>query len=123
MTEVTLIGGSRESREVLRALLRLHRFRVREDGRGLKDAKKLLDSGVEGVLLVDSDLADGSWEEVLAAAQSAKPRPRTVLLSPFYGTEFEAKARRQGADATVMRPFEIPELLEALKTEEPSPRA
>lgn len=114
--DVTLVGGSRESREVLRGLLRLHRFRVKGEGRGLKDAKKLLEEGLAGVLLVDSDLADGSWEEVLEAAQAAKPRPRAVLLSPFYGPEFELKARRHGAQAILMRPFEIPELLEALKS-------
>lgn len=114
MTEVTLIGGSRESREVLRGLLRLHHFRVKGEGRGLKDAKKVLEEGFDGILLVDSDLTDGTWEEVLQAAQGSKPRPGAVLLSPFYGSEFEAKARKCGATGVVMRPFEIPELLDAL---------
>lgn len=114
MTEVSLVGGSKESREVLRGLLRLHHFRVKGEARGFKEAKKLLDDGFDGILLVDSDLSDGSWEEVLEAAQSAKPRPEAVLLSPFYGPEFEAKARKHGATGVVMRPFEIPELLDAL---------
>jgi DNA-binding response OmpR family regulator len=115
MTDVSLIGGTPETREVLRALLRLHHYRVKGEGRGLKDAKKLFQESSDGIFLVDSDLSDGSWEEILQASQSAKSRPGIVLVSPFYGAEFEAKAKRLGASAVLLRPFEIPELLEALQ--------
>lgn len=119
MTDVSLVGGTPETREVLRALLRLHHYRVKGEGRGLKEARKLLQEGVRGILLVDADLTDGSWEEVLKESDQAKPRPGVVLVSPFYGAEFEAKAKRLGANSVLLRPFEIPELLEALRAAAP----
>ena len=115
MTDIVLVGGTEETREVLRALLRLHHYMVRGEGRGLKDARKLLQENPESIFLVDSDLADGNWEEVLQATHPGKGRPGVVLVSPFYGAEFEAKAKRLGAMAVLLRPFEIPELLEALQ--------
>jgi response regulator RpfG family c-di-GMP phosphodiesterase len=120
MTDVSLIGGTSETREVLRALLRLHHYRVKGEGRGLKDAKKLLQESPDGIFLVDADLADGTWEEVLQATHSSKHESGVVLISPFYGTEFESKAKRLGASAVLLRPFEIPELLEALKASSPA---
>ncbi len=114
MTDIWLVGGTPETREVLRALLRLHHYRVKAEGRGLKEAKRLLQEGVRGILLVDADLTDGSWEEILKEGDGAKPRPGIVLVSPFYGNEFETKAKRLGADRVLLRPFEISELLEAL---------
>lgn len=115
MTDVALIGGTAETREVLRSLLRLHHFRVKGEGKGLKDAKRLFQESPESVFLVDSDLADGSWEEVLSASKGGKSSLGVILVSPFYGAEFEAKAKKLGASAVLLRPFEIPELLEALQ--------
>ncbi len=119
MTDIFLIGGTPETREVLGALLRLHHHRVKGEGRGLKDAKKILQGGTRGILLVDTDLVDGTWEEVLKEADPARPRPGLVLISPFYGAEFEAKAKRLGANCVLLRPFEIPELMEALRAASP----
>lgn len=120
MTDVVLAGGSPDTREVLRALLRLHHYRVKGEAKGLKEVKKLLGEGLEGILVIDVDLTDGSWEEVVQAAHEARPAPRVVLVSPFYGGEFQTKARRLGASSVLVRPFEIPELLEALNDSPPT---
>ena len=114
MTEVALIAGNEETREVLRALLRLHHHRVKAEGRGSTDAQRLLRSGFKGVLFVDAELSDGSWTEVLQSAKESSPPVLAVLVSPFYGPEFEEKARKLGVGAILLRPFEIPELLDAI---------
>ncbi len=115
MTEVALIAGNEETREVLRALLRLHHHRVQGEGRGVADARRLLRSGFKGVLFVDAELSDGSWTDVLESAQESRPPVPSVLISPFYGAEFEEKARKLGVGAILLRPFEIPELLDAIE--------
>lgn len=115
MTNVVVVSGVPESREVLRAVLRLHHHRVKAEGSGLKDAKKLLQGGHDAVFLLDTDLADGTWEEVLDSLQKLKSPPGVVLLSSHYGPEFETRARRLGVRVILSRPFEIPELLEALE--------
>ncbi len=114
MTEVALIAGNDETREVLRALLRLHHHRVQAEGRGSADAQRLLKSGFKGVLFVDAELSDGSWTEVLESARGSRPPVPSVLVSPFYGAEFEEKARKLGVGAILLRPFEIPELLDVI---------
>ena len=114
MSDIAVIGGNDETREVLRAILRLHHHRVKGEGRGCRDAQRLLQGGFAGVLIVDAELADGSWAEILESARRATPRIASILVSPFYGDEFEEKARKLGAGAVLLRPFEIPELLDAL---------
>jgi DNA-binding NtrC family response regulator len=121
MTEVALIAGNEETREVLRALLRLHHHRVRAEGRGTADAQRLLKSGFKGVLFVDAELSDGSWVDILQSARESEPSVPTVLVSPFYGAEFEEKAHKLGVGAILLRPFEIPELLDAIARVDPAP--
>ncbi|MDE1821646.1 MAG: response regulator [Euryarchaeota archaeon] len=114
MTDVLLIGGAEEAREVFRALLRLHHFRVKGEASGAKEAKNLLKGGFKGVMLLDTELSDGDWGDVISKAQGSKPKVPVVLVSPLYGAEFEEKAKRLGACALLPRPFEIPELLAAI---------
>lgn len=120
MTDVYLVGSNPETREILRALLRLHRYRVKGEAKGAKDAIKLVKDGARGILLLDAELADGNWSDVLQAAQHASPKLPVVLLSSLYGAEFETKAKRLGVVALLPRPFEIPELLLSLGTAERS---
>lgn len=114
MTDVFLVGSNSETREILRALLRLHRYRVKGEAKGAKEAIRLLKDDGRGVLLLDAELSDGTWSDVVEAAQRSSPRVPVVLLSSLYGTEFESKAKRLGVAALLPRPFEIPELLQAL---------
>ena len=113
--DVLLICGEEDVREVFRAGLRLHHFRVKAEARGRRQARGLLRAGARGVTILDTELADGERGDVLAKAQEYRSRLPVVLVSPRYGKEFEEKAKRLGASAIRPRPFEIPELLAAIE--------
>lgn len=115
MTDVLLVSGGAEAREVFRALLRLHHFHVKSEAAGTKQAMNLLRTGFKGVMILDTELTDGGWEDVLTRAQESRPKVPVVLVSPLYGAEFENKAKHLGAAVILPRPFEIPELLAAIE--------
>jgi two-component system response regulator HydG len=70
-----------------------------------------------GVVLVDLKLPSDDGREVIARIHALKPEVRTVLITG-YPSELTPEERCSGpeADAVLLKPFDIPQLLETIQS-------
>ncbi len=108
-----VVAGDEETRVLLRGLLKLHHVRVEGEARGAKAALGLLRQHRPSLVLVDTELADGHWAELLAGTRALGPAYRFVLVSPhaLSGPDGEDGS---GPDAFLVRPFRIRAFADAL---------
>jgi FixJ family two-component response regulator len=117
MANVIIVGGSDETRLLLRGLLRLHRQRVMGEGSTPEFLKSLSAPTEPTVLLLDVDLELPEW---LAAVRQTIDRINAmsgVLLTPSRSSRVEELARQAGISRLVRRPFAVHELIEAVSPE------
>lgn len=114
MTEVALIAGNDETREVLRALLRLHHHPGAGRGAGERRRSAPAQVGIQGRALRGRGALGRELDRGPREREGIPASVPSVLVSPFYGAEFEEKARKLGVGAILLRPFEIPELLDVI---------
>jgi DNA-binding NarL/FixJ family response regulator len=105
-------SSDEETRVLLRGLLRLHRFRIVGEAEGTTDAGQLVRLHRPAVLLVDSNLAEGSPGSLIAATRSAAPSTRVIVLSP--PGRAPAPSAGGAPDVLLPRPFRIQQFAEAL---------
>lgn len=121
MAGVVIVGGTEETRLLLRGLLRLHRHRILAEGPSF-DALSGLPSGARAeVAVVDIDLEDDSVGPAIADALTRTPGLHMVLLTPSRTPQLEARAKELGIARVVRRPFAVHELVEAVERPPPSP--
>ncbi len=106
-----IVGGSEETRLLLRGLVRLHRHRVlaekaSADQIGAADPE---DPGRVLILVADGDEDD--WPHELAAARQLQPQLLVLLLVPERTPELVERARRMGVRGVLNRPFAIRDLV------------
>lgn len=106
-------AGDEETRVLLRSLLRLHRVRVDGEAPGVRGALEILQRARPGLVLVDSDLNDGSWTDLLAGARAALPGSRFVLVTGSTPDGVRSDGP-PGPDALLVRPFRIRQFAVAL---------
>ncbi len=116
MASVAVVGGSEETRLLLRGLLRLHGHQVVGEGAAFAEILPR-DSAAEGptTVVADVDLDDPETGRTLAAIRRARPSLRIVLLTPHRSARVEAKARELGLAGILRRPFAVRELMEAVE--------
>ncbi|MGI0131537.1 MAG: hypothetical protein ACREDK_00335 [Thermoplasmata archaeon] len=114
MTNVIIVGGSEETRLLLRGLLRLHRQRVLGEGANEAYLERMPDSPPPDVLVLDVNLEEPAWRDAVRIALRHHPGLRAVLLTPSRGARVEELAREAGIAALVRRPFAVHELIEAV---------
>jgi DNA-binding response OmpR family regulator len=115
MMAVILVDDDKDLREVMHVLL-ASRFDVRVFDSGRPAVEALLEDGAH-LILSDLDLPGLTGEEVARVAGSVEPRPWIVLMSGDYA---RLERARPLADATLLKPFSIKELLQACLTERES---
>jgi len=117
MAKVAVVGGSEETRLLLRGLLRLHRHQVVQEGPTLECLERLPPATLQGplVLVVDANLDEGSWGERAGRVLHDHPHVRGVLLSPSRSSRVENQAKSAGFAAVVRRPFSMQELVAAVE--------
>jgi len=109
---VTVVDDDEDLLEFLRALLAArHEVRVFATGRSAVEA---LRDGLSDVVLSDLGLLDLPGEEVARMAARLDPRPWVVLMS---GDPRRLQRARPLADATLLKPFSIKDLVSACETE------
>lgn len=96
-------------REVLQELLELEGYQVVATG----SSKELLGRLPEGADAVLLDVVGVATTEVRDAIDHLEPRPKVLLVSGQ--PKLPEVGRRFGADACVPKPFDVDELLSALK--------
>lgn len=114
MTSVAVVGGSEESRLLLRGLVRLHRHRVVAEGGTPEVLRELPADGGALVVLIDADLDDEAWSEGISSALRGMDHRRGVLITPSRSPAVEQRARALGIVGVLRRPFAIHELVEVL---------
>ncbi|HZY91279.1 MAG TPA: response regulator [Thermoplasmata archaeon] len=115
MASVMIVGGTEETRLLLRGLLRLYRHRVVGEGPTFAALSSAPDPQTSPtVALVDIDLDDADAVHSIAKARQSYPGIRVLLLTPTRTPAVEARAKQAGIDALIRRPFAVHELMEAL---------
>jgi DNA-binding NarL/FixJ family response regulator len=114
-----VVASDEETRVLLRGLLRLHHFRIVGEAEGATHAFELVEGQRPSVLVVDSNLAEGSTSGLISATHSAVPATRVVLVSPANRPPpMEGAAR---PDVVLPRPFRIHQFAEAIAAVGPAP--
>ena len=107
-----VVGGDQETRVLFRGLLRLHHYRVVGEAEGSTHAQELVRLHRPALLLVDTNLAEGSPSNLITSTRAEAPLTRIVLVSP---PARGAPAPEPGhPDATLPRPFRIREFATAI---------
>jgi DNA-binding NtrC family response regulator len=73
------------------------------------ECRKVFEQGKTALVFCDRNLADGGYQELLAACRSAKRNVRVVLISPVIDSEEYHSARRSGLFEAISsyRPAEV----------------
>ena len=107
-----VLAGDVETRVLLRGLLKLHHVRVVGEAGGAGNGSELVRQHRPNLLVVDTNLTDGSLGNLVPGVRSASPKTRIVVVQPT------ARAPPTEApivpDATLVRPFRIRDFVEAI---------
>jgi len=114
MTDVAIVGGSEETRLLLRGLARLHRNRVVFEGPSPSSLAELPAEPPELVVLIDADVESAEWAGPIEAALRPHPLRRGILIAPTRSPRIEQRAKELGIASVLRRPFAVHELVDIL---------
>ena len=110
-----VLGGSEDSRLLLRGLLRLHRHRVLLEAPTREGAERIPSTPETKILVLDAGTDKGEgWAEVLASLLRSRTDIQALVILPSSDPALETRARQAGARATLVRPFAIRDFIEAV---------
>ena len=111
---VLVIEDNAELREYLRLALELHEHQALTAENGRQALAYLVGHAVDAVI-TDVFMPEMDGIETVAALRKKFPDIRVVAMSGRPGVDYLAVARELGVTRTLRKPFEISELLAALK--------
>lgn len=110
-----LLGGTEDTRLLLRGLLRLHRHRVLLECPTREGIDRLPVSPETKILILDTGSDKGnSWAEELASVLKGRPDLRALVILPNADPALQTRARQAGAQAVLVRPFAIHDFIQAV---------
>jgi len=110
-----VLGGSEDTRLLLRGLLRLHRHRVLLEAPAGEGLDRLPPSEETKILIFDTGTAKGdTWPEDLARALRGRTDLHPLVILPTPDPALEARARQAGAKSILVRPFAIRDFIQAV---------
>jgi DNA-binding response OmpR family regulator len=110
-----IVGGTEETRLLLRGLIRLHHHRVLAEA-GSADALGPADPNDPAQVLILVGDGDGDeWPHELAAARAVQPGLLPLLIVTERTPDLIARARRMGVRAVLNRPFAIRDLVSSVE--------
>jgi AmiR/NasT family two-component response regulator len=116
-----VIAGDEEIRVLFRGLLRLHHFRVLGEAENEGAGIELIRTHNPSIVVVDTNLAQGTVASLLTAARAIAPTIRAVLVAPH------ARPTGNGVsgnpDAVLQRPFRIRDFAVAVGAQPMTPPA
>jgi len=116
-----VVAADEELRILFRGLLQLQHVRVDAEAEGVTDALRLIRDHRPGLVVADTQLADGTPAELLGKARAIDPRLRLVLVAPSSRPP-PTSEREQGPDVLLLRPFRIQQFADAVAPRAPEPR-
>lgn len=115
---VLVIEDNRDLRDYLRLALESQDYSVLAAQNG-KDALRLLDGQAVDAVVTDLFMPEMDGIETIAALRKRLPGIRIIAMSGRPGVDYLPVARELGVARTLRKPFEIDELLAALKDAQP----
>ena len=110
-------------REMLAILLKKEGLDVRSAG-SRAEAADALRRGPVDLVLTDVKLPDGDGLEILRHVKAASPETAVIVMTAYGTTETAVAARKLGAEAYILKPFDVDELRivvrDALANREPA---
>ena len=109
MKRVLIVDDERSMREMLAILLKKEGLDVRSAGSRAEAADALARSAVD-LVLTDVKLPDGDGLEILRHVKAGSPETAVVVMTAYGTTEMAVAARKLGAEAYILKPFDVDEL-------------
>jgi len=110
-----LLGGSEDTRLLLRGLLRLHRHRVLLEAPTREGIDRLPPSPETKILIMDAGSSSGDqWADELSSTLHSRTDLRALVILSRADPALETRARQAGAQAVLVRPFGIHDFVEAV---------
>jgi AmiR/NasT family two-component response regulator len=110
-----IVGGTEETRLLLRGLVRLHQHRVLGEA-GTAEMLPVSDpNDPPQVLILVGDGEGDEWPHELATARSLQPTLLPLLIVTERTPELIERARRMGVKAVLNRPFAIRDLVSSVE--------
>jgi len=104
-----------EIRELLRRTLSKEGYEVETANHGA-DALTLIESGQPYDLLIsDVRMPEMDGEQLLQAARRSRPDFKVILVTSFGSPDDSRRLRDLGAIGFLLKPFKIPDLLDAIE--------
>ncbi|MCI4372165.1 MAG: hypothetical protein L3K02_00755 [Thermoplasmata archaeon] len=110
-----IVGGTEETRLLLRGLVRLHRHRVLSETSSADDLGAGDPNDPAQVLILVCDGEGDEWPHELATARTLQPNLLPLLIVPERTPDLIARARRMGIKAVLNRPFAIRDLVSSVE--------
>jgi AmiR/NasT family two-component response regulator len=110
-----IVGGTEETRLLLRGLVRLHQHRVLAETGSADSLGPADPSDPARVLILVADGEGDAWPHELAAARESQPEALALLIVAERTPELIARARRMGVRAVLNRPFAIRDLVASVE--------
>jgi len=109
MKRVLIVDDELSMREMLAILLKKEGLDVRIAA-SRAEAARTLGEGPVDLVLTDVKLPDGDGLEILRQVKAAAPATPVVVMTAFGTTEMAVGARKLGAEAYILKPFDVDEL-------------
>jgi two-component system response regulator PilR (NtrC family) len=106
---ILIVDDERSMREMLAILLKKEGLDVRSAGSRAEAADELARSAVD-LVLTDVKLPDGDGLEILRHVKAGSPGTAVVVMTAYGTTEMAVAARKLGAEAYILKPFDVDEL-------------
>jgi two-component system response regulator PilR (NtrC family) len=106
---ILIVDDELSMRDMLVILLKKEGLDVRPAG-SRAEAAAVLREGPVDLVLTDVKLPDGDGLEILRHVKAASPETAVVVMTAFGTTEMAVAARKLGAEAYILKPFDVDEL-------------
>ena len=81
-----------------------------------KDALKIVKKTDFDVALIDIELPDTKGTELISKLKKMQPKIATIIITGHPSISNAIKAVNQKADGYILKPYNVPKLLETIKT-------
>ncbi len=111
---ILVIDDDENIRKVVEAILKDQGYEVDTAESG-KDAVQKTQKNHYDLMLVDIRLPDMEGTELLTKVRDTTPRIRKIMVTGYPTLQNAVAAVNKGADAYVMKPFDVDKLLDTIK--------
>jgi DNA-binding NtrC family response regulator len=111
---ILIIDDDENIRKVLQAILEDEDYIVETAGTAKKGIEKS-EKAFYNLALIDVRLPDMEGIELLSKLRSFKPKMRKIIVTGYPTLQNAISAVNKGADAYVMKPFEVEKILQTIR--------